>query len=138
MSATLGTVYEFSKPSNEAEAPQPIPASEYRASVRAVEAKNSKNSGKPMAAFSYHVSAEQYPADFTDGDPDGVVLTFYLPLEDNARNRFRIRKHCEAHGVAATHRLNLPDFIGQEVIIKIEHEDYQGAPQARITAIRGV
>lgn len=132
----LGSVYEYSDNIADAAPPSPLPAGDYRASVKAIEAKNSKASGKPMAVLSYHVSPDQYPADYTEGNPDGETMMFYRPLEDTPKNRFLLRKFCEMHGVSASKRINLPDFIGQEVIIKVEHEDYQGSPQARATPIR--
>lgn len=137
-STTLPSVFEFDKPINEAEAPVPLPAREYRATVKAIEARVSKNSGKPMAAVSYSIPPEQYPVDYTDGDPDGTTLTYYVQLEQTPRNMYRLRKFCEMHGVVATRTLNLVDFMGTEVIVKVEHEDYQGAPQARVTPVREV
>jgi hypothetical protein len=136
MSGSLPTVYEFQQPISDAEAPKPLPAGEYRAVVKMVEPKMSKSSGKPMADFTYSISADQYPADYTEGDPDGTTLHSYVSLVDTPRQRFQLRKLCEMHGVVAGSRLNLVDFMGTEVIVKIEHEDYQGVPQARLTPVR--
>lgn len=132
----LPSIYEYTSNLAEAEAPSPLPEGEYRASVRSIDAQNSKSSGKPMAVLQYVVSPDQYPADFTDGDADGTVLMFYRPLEDTPRNRYLLRKFCEIHGVKPSNRLNLPDFIGQDVILSIKHEEYQGVTQARATPIR--
>lgn len=133
----LSSVYEFSQDIASAEAPPPLPVGEYRASVRSIEAAVSKSSGKPMMVLTYSISPDQYPADYTEGNADGETLMFYQPLEDTPRNRFRLRKFCEMHGVAASRRINLPDFIGQDVILNVSHEDYQGMPQARGTPVRG-
>lgn len=136
MSGSLPTVYEFDKSLADAEAPQPIPTGEYKATVKLVEPKISKSSNKPMMDVTYHISAEQYPADYTEGDPDGALLHNYVSLADTPRARFQLRKFCEMHGVVPSSRLNLTDFMGTEVIVKIEHEDYQGMPQARLTPVR--
>ncbi len=132
----LSSVYEFSQDIASAEAPPPLPVGEYRASVRSVEAAVSKSSGKPMMVLTYNISPDQYPVDYTEGNADGETLTYYHPLEDTPRNRFRLRKFCEMHGVAASRRINLPDFIGQDVIMNVSHEDYQGLPQARGNPVR--
>lgn len=132
----ISSVYEFSQDIASAEAPPPLPVGEYRASVRSVEAAVSKSSGKPMMVLTYSISPDQYPADYTEGNADGETLTYYHPLEDTPRNRFRLRKFCEMHGVAASRRINLPDFIGQDVIMNVSHEDYQGLPQARGNPVR--
>lgn len=132
----ISSVYEFSQDIASAEAPPPLPVGEYRASVRSVEAAVSKSSGKPMMVLTYNISPDQYPADYTEGNADGETLTYYHPLEDTPRNRFRLRKFCEMHGVAASRRINLPDFIGQDVIMNVSHEDYQGLPQARGNPVR--
>jgi hypothetical protein len=138
MSGTLPTVYAFTGNIADAEAPKPLPVGEYRGVVRLVEPKVSKASGKPMMDVTYVISAEQYPADYTDGNPDGTPLHVYQSLDDNPRNRYQLRKFCELHGVVASNRINLPDFMGTEVILRIEHEDYQGIPQARATPVREV
>lgn len=132
----LGSVYEFQNNLADAQQPQPLPVGEYRASVKIAELKVSKSSGNPMLALSYHISSDQYPADYTDGNPDGEVLTTFASLKETPRNRWMLRKMCEMHGVAPSNRINATDFIGQEVIVKIEHEDYQGMPQARATPVR--
>lgn len=134
----LGSVYEFQSNIGEAQQPNPLPVGEYRASVKIAELKVSKSSGKPMLVVSYHISSDQYPADYTDGNADGEVLSVYQSLAETPRGKWLLKKFMEMHGVAASNRLVATDFIGQEVIVKIEHEDYQGIPQARATPIRAV
>lgn len=134
----LGSVYEFQSNIGDAEAPKPLPMGEYRASVRSAELQLSKSSGNPMIVVSYHISPDQFPADFTDGNPDGEVLTVYKSLSETPQNKWLLRKFCEMHGVAASNRLVATDFIGQDVIVKITHEDYQGVSQARANPVRAV
>lgn len=136
--ADMSSVYEFSTDLSQQEAPTPLPVGEYRATVQAVVPQISKSSGRPMAVFTYHISPDQYPADYTEGNPDGEQLNVYTSLVDDARNRFRLRKLCEMHGVTPARSLNLPDFIGQEVIVNVTHEEYQGETRARATPVRQV
>jgi hypothetical protein len=134
----MPSVYEFSEDIGNAEAPSPLPVGDYRASVRHVEAGISKSSGKKMMVVTYIVSADQFPADFTEGNPDGESFKVYQSLEDTPRNRFMLRKFCEMHGVAPSKRINLPDFMGTEVILNVSHEEYQGMPVGRANPVRAV
>lgn len=134
----LGSVYEFSEDLSKQEQPMPLPVGDYRATVQGVEQAISKNSGKRMMVLTYTVAPDQYPADYTEGNPDGEQFKVYVSLTDDARTRFRIRKLCEMHGVTPARTLNLPDFIGQEVIVNVTHEEYQGEQRARVAPIRQV
>jgi hypothetical protein len=136
MSGSLPSVYEYGDDIANAAPPSPLPEGEYRATVQAIEARNSKSSGKPMALVTYLISPDQYPADFTEGNADGETMQFYRPLEDTPRNRYLLKKFCEVHGVTPARRINLPDFIGQEVIVSVTHEEYQGEPRARVQPVR--
>mgnify|MGYP007071567189 CR=1 FL=1 len=138
MSGELPTVYEFSTNIADAKPPQPLPTGEYRASVRNIEPAVSKSSGKPMAVITYFISADQYPADFTDGNPEGATGNVYMSLEESPRNIWQIKQMCEMHGVVASKRLNLTEFMGQDVIVNVTHEEYQGMPQARFRPVRAV
>jgi hypothetical protein len=134
----MSSVYEFSDDLSNAAPPVPLPVGEYRATVQAVEPRISRSSGKPMAVVTYLVAPDQYPADYTEGSADGETFQHYRPLEDSPRNRFLLKKFCDIHGVTPSRTLNLPDFIGQEVIVSVTHEEYQGEQRARVTPIRQV
>ena len=136
--AELGSVYDFQSNIADAQEPVPLPVGEYRASVQAAELANSKSTGKPMLVLTHIVSPDQYPADFADGNPDGEKLTVYVGLAETPRNRWRLKKLGEMYGVMIANRLDATAFIGQEVILHIEHEDYQGAAQARANPVRAV
>ncbi len=138
MAEGMPSVYEFGGDLATAEAPPPLPVGDYRATVQAVEAAISKSSGKPMAVFTYTIPPDQYPADYMNGNPDGEQGKVYVSLVDDARNRFRLRKLCEMHGVTPSRTLNLPDFLGTEVVVNISHEEYQGETRARMNPVRQV
>lgn len=134
----LSSVYEFSTNVGDAKPPQPLPTGEYRATVRSIEPAISKSSGKPMAVLAYFVSPDQYPADYTDGNPEGTTSNVYMSLEDSPRNIWQLKQMCEMHGVVASKRINLTEFMGQDVIVNVTHEEYQGLPQARFRPVRSV
>lgn len=132
----LGSVYNFNSDISKAEAPQPLPPGEYRGSVVHAELAVSKSSGKPMLVTQYRVSSDQFPPDFTDGNPEGELFRVYTSLEETPRGKFMVRKFMEMHGVAPSNRLNVPDFLGQEVVLNVSNEDYQGMPQGRAVPVR--
>jgi Protein of unknown function (DUF669) len=134
----LGSVYELGSNLADVQQPSPLPIGEYRASVKIAELKASKSSGKPMLVTTYNISPDQYPPDFTDGNPDGETLMVYTSMSETPRSRWMLRKFVEMHGVVPSNRISATDFIGQEVILKVEHEDYQGMPQARGSVVRAV
>lgn len=134
----LGSVYEFQNSIADAQEPIPLPTGEYRAGVQSAELAVSKSSGKPMLVLTHIVSPDQYPPDFADGNPDGEKLTVYVSLAETPRNRWNLKKLGEKYGVVIANRLDATAFIGQEVILNVEHEDYQGAPQARANPVRAV
>lgn len=134
----LPSVMELDFDLNDAKPPVPLPEGEYRATVRAIERAISKNSGKDMAVVDYFVSPDQFPPDFTDGNPDGEVLRTYISMDMSVpRNRYRWKQLHQMHGVRIIPgRLDLTAFIGRDVIVQVTHEDYQGEPRPRVNPIR--
>ena len=136
MSEELGSVYELQTNIADAQPPMPLPTGEYRASVRNSELRTSKASGNPMLALTYHIAPDQYPADYTDGDPNGETLMTFAMLLETPKHRYLLKKFMEMHGVAPSNRVVATDFIGQEVIVRVTHDEHQGMPQARANPVR--
>ncbi len=136
MSEIVPSVFEFSQDIKDAQPPVPLPIGEYQAEVREAEIRNSKSSGKPMLAVTYHVGAEQYPADYVDGNPDGEIMSAFLPLSDTPRSRYQTKRFAEMHGVVPSARVSPTEYIGAKVILQITHDEYQGQPTVRATPVR--
>ena len=128
----LPGVFEFSTDISDAKPPEPLPVGEYRATVRSAEIGLSKSSGNPMMTLAYVIDAAQYPADYTDGNPDGTTLMNYKSLADTISNRYLTKLFCEMHGVVPGKRINANEFIGQDVMVSISHEAFNGLMQARL------
>lgn len=137
MADELPSVLEFSQNIADAKQPAPLPTRDYRASIRGAEVKLSK-SGKRMIVSSFFVSPDQYPADYTDGNPDGTILSYYLVAEDTPQGRWRLRQFCEAIGAPMSARIEPSSWIGTDCMIKVEHEMYEGNPQARVASVQRV
>lgn len=131
----LPSVMEFSEDVTTAEAPEPLPAGEYTAEIRQVEMKTSA-AGTTYAAVSFFIPADQYPADYTDGNPDGTILVYRrVRYEDSPRGRYQTRKFCEAIGAPMGRVINAMDWIGLTAVVVIDHEQYEGELQARISRV---
>lgn len=131
----LGTIIEFSEDISTAEAPPPLPVREYRAQVKGAKAKKSQRQTS-YAEVLFYISPEEYPADFTDGDPDGMTIAYRrCSLEDKANARFAVRKFCEALGAPRSKRIDLNDWVGLEALVKIEHETYEGITRGVISKV---
>lgn len=130
------TLFTFSEDIDGAERPQPLPVGEYRATIREVKAKMSKNNTR-YGAVALFVDPSQYPLDYTDGDPDGTTLTFNrLSLEDTKKGRFSVRKFCESIGVPAPKRdFDVSTLLGLEVKVRVTHELFEGFPTARANSL---
>lgn len=130
----LPSVLSYSQDIADAKPPAPLPAGTYRAVVKGLpEVTLSKSSGKKMIVIPLFISPDQYPADYTDGNPDGTILTHYVGAEDTPMGRYSVKRACETFGVPMNGReINVSEFAGREVMCKVTHEMYEGNPQARI------
>ena len=98
MAEDLGSIIEYSIDLNDQEAPDPLPAGEYKGIIRKTEKRESAR-GTIYAAVSFSIGAEQYPADFTDGPDDGLTIVYRrVGLEDNPQSRYGTRRFIEAIG----------------------------------------
>jgi hypothetical protein len=129
------SILSFSEDISNAEAPAPLPAGEYTAEIRNAEVKISQK-GNKYAAVQFYVPADQYPADFVDGDPDGITLTYNrVVLEDTVQARHRIRKFCESIGAKTGREINLNDWVGLTATISVKVGEWEGEPRAEIDRV---
>lgn len=135
MSEELTSIFEFETDIANAEQPAPLPAGIYNATITAVTPKVSK-SGNKYASVSFKVSADEYPADYVDGNKDGTTLTYNrVMLEDNARNRWALKNFCQKIGAAMTKRIDLNEWLGATARIEVVNEPYENTMMASITRL---
>ena len=131
----LPSIVEFSDDIGDAEAPTPLPTGIYEASIRAVEQKESQRATK-YAAVSFFISPEQYPVDFTDGNPEGMTLVYRrVSLEDNPNSRYNLKRFLTAIGAPLGKRIDLSEWIGCVANVEITHDSYEGVVRAQIAKI---
>lgn len=131
------TIVEFSSDISEAEAPEPLPVGEYAATIKQCDVRISTNSGNKYAAVQFHVSPEEYPADYpADIAPDGKIITYRrLVMEDNQLARFNVRKFCEAIGATMSKKIDVSEWVGLEARIQIGHDTYEGVTREQIERV---
>lgn len=134
----LGSVFEFGDDISKAEAPPPLPARSYVATVTGAAAKVNKNGGK-YAAVEFTISPDQFPPDFAAIQSDAVKLYYrFVPLDDTMRARYQLKKFCEAIRAPVSKRVDLNDFIGKNASIVVEAREYQGEMQANIKTVEAL
>lgn len=128
----LPSVIEFDEDISQAEAPVPLPVGDYTAEVRGATQKMSQN-GNPYAAVQFFIPADQYPADYTEGEPDGTLLTYNrVSLNNTPASRHRLRKFGEAIGAPLGKKIDLNEWVGRTATVSIQHDTYEGETRAAI------
>lgn len=131
----LPSVVEFDEDIGQAEAPVPLPVGDYQAEIRGVTAKTSQN-GNPYASVQFFIAADQYPADYTEGEPDGTVLTFNrVSLQNTPASRHRLRKFLEAIGAPTGKKIDLNEWVGRSATVTVQHDTYEGEQRAAIAKV---
>lgn len=130
--ADTPSVIEFSEDVGSQEAPVPLPVGDYAAEIRGATQKTSQ-AGNPYASVQFFIPPEQYPADYTEGEPDGTVLTYNrVSLVDSPASRHRLRKFCEAIGAPTGKSIDLNDWVGRSASVTVQHDEYEGEKRAAI------
>jgi len=132
----LPSVIEFDEDIAEAEAPVPLPVGDYPAEVRSATQKSAQQTGNPYASVGFFISADAYPADYTEGEPEGMLLTFNrVSLQNTPAGRHRLRKFIEAIGAPAGNKIDLNDWVGRTATVTIAHDEWEGETRANIAKV---
>ena len=131
----MDSIVEFSVNLKDQDQPEPLPAGRYNGVIRAAEVKMSQRDTK-YGAVTFHISPEQFPADWEDGNPDGQVLVYRrVGLEDNPQARFGTKRFIEAIGGPLGKKINVSDWIGLEATVEVEHDSWEGSVRANIVRV---
>lgn len=125
MAEEVTDIYEFSEDPATAEQPPILADGEYRATVRGSRLALS-GSGNKMIELSYIIPDTQYPADAAGLPAEGTIGKGYIVVTDDPTGRYRYRMACEKHGVVPTKRIDPNAFMGQDVMVRIKSEMYEG------------
>lgn len=130
------SIMRFSQDIATAEAPPPIPARPYRAEVIGASVRPAASSGVDYLNLQFRIPAEEYPADYTEGDPDGTILYYNrLAVEDKPQNRYRIRRAMERLGGPLSMEIDCNALIGLWANVEVVHNEYEGEMRANISKL---
>lgn len=125
MAEELDSVVEYSISLDKQEAPKPLPSNNYRAVISAAEKRVSARE-TIYAAVTFNISADQYPADFTEGNPNGTVIVYRrCSLEDHPQARWGCRRFCEAIGAPLGKRIDVSEWVGLEANVEVGEDTYE-------------
>lgn len=132
----MPSVIEFDEDISQQEAPVPLPVGDYVGEIRGATQKMGQTSGKPYAAVQFFIPADQYPADYTEGEPDGTVLGYNMVSLANTPNaRFRLKRFLEAIGAPAGKKIDLNEWVGRTATVSIQHGQFEGIAKAEIAKV---
>jgi hypothetical protein len=135
MSEEISSIVEFSMDLNKQDAPEPLPSGKYTGVIRNAEVKESQR-GTMYAAVSFHIGADQFPADYTDGNDDGVTLIYRrCGLEDNPQARYGAKRFIEAIGAPLSKKVDVAEWVGLEAALEVGHDTYEGVTRAVIDRV---
>jgi len=130
------SILEFSQDISDAQPPPPLPVGPYPAEIVGVQTRVSATTGNEYVQVTFRVNSDSYPADFTEGDPDGTVLMYNrLTTEDTPTMRYRWRKFLENVGGPRGRKLDLGALVGLRGTIDIAHQEYEGEQRPTIARI---
>jgi len=134
--ASSSSILSYSQDISTQEAPPPLPVGPYPAEIVSAVRRISQTSGNEYVSVQFRVHPDAYAADYTEGDPDGTVLTYNrLLTADTPRDRYRMRKFVEAIGGRSGRDVDLNDWLGMTASIEVGESEYEGEKRAEIRKI---
>lgn len=133
----LPTVLELEEDLSTVEAPPPLPTGIYTGIIKDVKPDMSAK-GNAYLSVSFHISPDQYPPDFSGGNPDGMSLVYRrVPwnVAGNQQAMYNLRRFIETIGAPMGNRIDINDWVGLEARITVEHEAFEGTTRAQIKKV---
>ena len=135
MAEALGTIIDYSVDLKAQEAPEPLPTGKYKGVISGVEVKVSQRETR-YAAVSFKISADQYPADFTDGPDEGMTIIYRrASLEDNPQARWGTKRFIEAIGAPLSKQIDVSEWVGMEAQLEVKPDTFEGVTRAIIDRV---
>ena len=131
------SIIDFGVDLSTVEAPKPLPAGVYDAVIQTAELTKTKNSEDPkdMLKVTYSISADQYPADYVDGNPNGTTLTQYFVADKSVRSMFALKRFLLAIGAPISNQLDATTLIGLPAKIEVANQLWEGMETARVARV---
>lgn len=129
--AQAPSIIEFTRDLDEQGEPELLPTGDYPAEIAEASFKVSNTSGNTYLALRLRIAPDQYPPDFTEGDPDGVDVSYnrLVVLPETAQNRWRLKKFLNMIGAKASKALDPAELVGLTCSVHVEQSEYDGEKQ---------
>lgn len=137
----LPSVVEFDEDPREADAPVPLPPGRYPATIVKVENREAKSrEGGMTAHVHWQISADSYPPDWTDGDPEGTVVRSYIGVGGlDGRGKYRLGNFLKAIQAPGGKRIDLADWVGLEAVLETDVvPDLSGDPNLKQSQVKQI
>ena len=135
MADELGIVVEDSLSLKDQAAAKALPANNYIGVITAAEKRMSQR-GTMYGAITFVISPDQYPADYTEGNPNGAIIVYRrVSLEDHPQARYGCRRFCEAISAPLGKRIDVNEWVGLEAKLEVGEETYEGVTRALIMRV---
>ena len=135
MNEELQSVVEFDTDIATAEQPKPLPAGIYNAVITGTTIKTSK-SGNRYASVMMKIGADEYPADYVDGNKEGTTLSYNrLVLENTAQAKWQLRQFCQKIGASMSNRIDVSEWLGLTAKVEVTNDMYEGVVRASIARL---
>ena len=136
MSEDQVSIIEYASDLSDAEAPVPLPPGDYPATIRGAEMKTS-GKGNKYINVTFNIDPDSYPADFTEGDADGTVLTFgRLSPDDTTRARWGMKKFLQSIGAPTGKAVDLNEWVGLSATVEVKHDTWEGETRPQIAKVK--
>lgn len=133
--SSLPSIITYSEDVSTAPPPPPLPPRVYPAQCIGASIKMSK-AGNQYLSVTLRVSPDVYPVDFTEGNPDGTVLSYNRTvIADNYEGRYRMRLLREAFGLSGGRDIDVNTFVGATCRVEVTNEPYEGVMRHQANAI---
>jgi hypothetical protein len=118
----------------------PLPEGQYLAHIRSVEVATSEKIPEGFLKVVWQIDVDQYPADYdVANNPEGTLLTYArvrLPNSQNRRSVNGFREFLATINVKAKgSTFDFEKWIGNEALLLLKRDMYQGMPTNQIAAI---
>lgn len=132
----IPSIITFSENIADAEAPKPLPAGDYSATIETVTPKMSQ-SGKLGCMVQYRISPDQFPADFdAESYPEGMTVNQWQGLDDTAIGRYRLKRFLDAIGAPASKEIDVTAWVGLTATVNLGTESYEGVDRNTIKSVK--
>lgn len=135
MTEEMQSVVEFDTDISTAEQPKPLPAGVYNAVITGASINTSKK-GNRYASVQFKIGADEYPADYVDGNKEGTTMMYNrLVLENTAQAKWQLRQFCQRVGASMSNRIDVTEWLGLTAKVEVTNEMYEGVLRANISRI---